>query len=91
MEPIVLILLSVLVFVAVIHLISNLRTARPGSRNSRRGRTFARAHDPLITACLGDREKADRLAFYEKQRDPFITDPEARTRALERLTSDRSQ
>jgi hypothetical protein len=49
----------------------------------------SRQADPLLAACLGDRAKADRLALYEKKKAPFITDAEARRRALERLTADR--
>ena len=46
--------------------------------------------DPLVTAVLGDRAKADRLMYYELKRTPGITRHEARRRALDRLTNDRT-
>lgn len=48
-----------------------------------------RRGDPLINALLGDADKAKRLADYEKQRNPKLTDAQARARALERLGDDR--
>jgi len=87
MEPIVIILLCVLAFVAAIHLLSSRHASRPRTIKARAGAT--RQADPLVAACLGDRAKADRLVLYEKK-NPLITDAEARKRALERLTSDRS-
>lgn len=60
---------------------------------SRRGvgtRSRSKA-DALVTACLGDRGKAQRLVEYEKRRAPTIGYAEARRRALERLTVDRGR
>lgn len=45
--------------------------------------------DPLVNALLGDAQKAQRLADYEKQRNPKLTIAQARERALERLGEDR--
>lgn len=90
MEPLALILLAVLVFVAVVHTISNRRSPSSGRRRAGRRVSSRSRPDPLVLACLGDRSKADRLALYEKKRTPLITDAEARARALERLSSDRS-
>ncbi|NMG46943.1 hypothetical protein GO613_02345 [Azoarcus communis] len=46
------------------------------------------APDLLLKACLGDRELAARLADYEKERAPGISDAVARQRALERIGRD---
>ncbi len=43
----------------------------------------------LVTACLGDIEKAERLIRYEMSKEPKITRLEAITRATERLSDDR--
>lgn len=93
MEPIYIILLCVAAFVAVLHVLSSrrapkLRTIKVRSDALKRAQA-SRQTDLLIAACLGDRSKADRLALYEKKKAPFITDAEARERAMERLTSDR--
>lgn len=56
----------------------------------RRGRSRGRV-DPLVTACLGDRRKAQRLADFERRKASGITDSEARRRALDRLTRDRTR
>lgn len=58
---------------------------------SRAPRPMKRGADPLVTACFGDRAKANRLAEYEQRRMPGITMAEARDRALDRLRSDRSR
>ncbi len=93
MDPIYIILLCVVAFVAVLHVFSSRRTTKLRTitvRSEAVGRNQAsRPTDPLVAACLGDRAKADRLALYEKKKAPFITDAEARRRALERLTADR--
>lgn len=92
MEPIYIILLCVVAFVAVLHVLSNRRAPRIRTNEVRieavQGQA-ARQVDPLVAACFGDRAKADRLTLYEKKKDPFIADAEARKRALERLTADR--
>ena len=94
MEPIYIILLCVVAFVAVLHVLSSRRTPKLRTINVRSGavdrnQASRQQADPLLAACLGDRSKADRLALYEKKKAPFITDAEARRRALERLTADR--
>lgn len=93
MEPIYIILLCVAAFVAILHVLSSRRTPKLRTIKVRSDAVTreqaSRQTDPLIAACLGDRAKADRLALYEKKKAPFITDGEARKRALERLTSDR--
>jgi len=87
MEPIYIILLCVVAFVAVLHVLSSRRTPKLRTINARSGAVdrnqASRQADPLIAACLGDRSKADRLALYEKKKAPFITDAEARRRAGE--------
>lgn len=92
MEPIYIILLGVVAFVAVLHVLSSRRTTKLRTINVRSAAVdrnqASRQTDPLVAACRGDRAKADRLALYEKKA-PFITDAEARRRALERLTADR--
>ena len=93
MEPIYIILLCVVAFVAVLHVLSSrrapkLRTSKVRSEAVKQ-KQASRQTDPLVAACLCDRAKADRLALYEKKKTPFITDAEARKRALERLTADR--
>ena len=93
MEPIYIILLCVVAFVAVLHVFSSRRSPKLRTIKVRSGAVdqnqTSRQADPLVAACLGDRSKADRLALYEKKKAPFITDAEARRRALERLTADR--
>lgn len=43
----------------------------------------------LVTACFGDKLKAERLINYELGRMPSITREEAIRRAVERLEDDR--
>ena len=45
----------------------------------------------LTVACLGNRDQADRLIQYEKERSPGIGHGEAIERALYRLQDDRSR
>lgn len=45
----------------------------------------------LTGACFGNRDKADRLIQYEKNRHQGITHAEAVRRALERLETDRGR
>lgn len=48
------------------------------------------ADAPLLAACMGDSNKAERLKAYEKRNAPTpISDQEAARRALERLESER--
>ena len=76
MEPIYIILLCVVAFVAVLHVLSSRRTPKLRTINVRSGAVdrnqSSRQADPLVAACLGDRSKADRLALYEKKKAPFI-------------------
>jgi len=87
MEPITLILISVVALLCGFHFLSK---AHSRKSRGRPGQGKRRQPDPLISACLGDRAKAVRLASYERRRDPRITDAEARVRALDHLISDRS-
>lgn len=74
----------VLVLVALAAFIVSRFAPSPTAKRSRS------KSDPLVTAVLGDRAKADRLMSYELKRAPGITQEEARRRALDRLTDDRT-
>jgi len=78
MEPLFIILAIVVAFALVL--------GRIAARRS--GATVRRSPDLLLTACLGNRAKAQRLADFEKRKAPSITEMEARRRALDRLTRD---
>lgn len=76
-NPIIVILGVVFLALGALHYFT-----RPKNRKAGR-------HDPLVTACMGDRAKADRLVRYELTRDPRIGQSEARKRAFDRLADDR--
>lgn len=44
----------------------------------------------LLTACLGNRDKAERLIGFEQRQNPALSRDTAIQRALERLQYDRS-
>jgi len=75
------------VLVAVLLMLLFVRRRRRKMSTSR-GITRPR-HDPLLTACLGDAAKAQRLAEYERRRHPYLSMEQARQLAYEKLTEDR--
>lgn len=81
-QPIFLILAVVFGLAFLLHFLT--------SRKASSRRHASGSSDPLLAACLGDRSKADRLMMYEIRRQPGISKVEARSRAVERLSRDRS-
>ena len=55
----------------------------------RKNKKGNRKPDPLLSACMGDHRKAQRLIDHEQRRDPGITANEARQRAVQRIERDR--
>lgn len=67
---------------------------RPGQiKTSVQVKTVARPVDDrrLVTACLGNREKAERLVQFEVKRAPAISRADAVLRAIDRLERDRGR
>lgn len=87
-EPIFIILGLVVLGLVILHFATRSRQ-RPTSRSWLGRSSTGRGADPLVTACLGDRNKADRLMQFELKRAPGLSHAEARKRAHERLADDR--